>query len=98
MPRKLAKRPATTTRRKMIDRANPVSSMEPLVMADSSPRRTQLNELAFELTTRGNGLQDQPGRMAQPCIQPNGDLEMVKMLVAAGADISACDIEHNNTP
>ena len=28
----------------------------------------------------------------------NGDLEMVKLLVAAGADISARDAEHENTP
>jgi ankyrin repeat protein len=28
----------------------------------------------------------------------NGDLEMVKLLVAAGADISARDAEHDNTP
>jgi ankyrin repeat protein len=28
----------------------------------------------------------------------NGDLPMVKLLVAAGADVSACDPEHDNTP
>jgi ankyrin repeat protein len=28
----------------------------------------------------------------------NGDLEMVKLLVAAGADVLARDAEHNNTP
>jgi ankyrin repeat protein len=28
----------------------------------------------------------------------NGDLDMVKLLVAAGADIDAYDAEHNNTP
>lgn len=28
----------------------------------------------------------------------NGDLEMVKLLVAAGADVAARDVEHNNTP
>jgi ankyrin repeat protein len=28
----------------------------------------------------------------------NGDLQMVKLLVAAGADVSARDPEHNNTP
>jgi ankyrin repeat protein len=28
----------------------------------------------------------------------NGDLEMVKLLVAAGADVSARDAEHDNTP
>jgi hypothetical protein len=28
----------------------------------------------------------------------NGDLRMVKLLVAAGADMNALDMEHNNTP
>ena len=51
MSKKLAKKPAKPTALRAIDRDEPISGMEPLLIADSSPRRARLNELAFQLTT-----------------------------------------------
>jgi len=56
MPKKLAKKPAKRTDKSAVDRNEPISSMEPLLVTDSSPRRAQLNELVFELTTVATAL------------------------------------------
>ena len=41
---------------------------------------------------------DKSGRTALHCAAWRGDLEMVKILTGAGADIYARDAEHDSTP
>lgn len=52
MAKKLAKKPAKTVREsKPSDRGETISSMEPMLVSESSRHRVRLNELVFELTT-----------------------------------------------
>lgn len=51
MAKKLANKPAKGAAGTTADRDEQTSSMEPLLVTDSSPRRAKLNELAFALTT-----------------------------------------------